>query len=57
MKDPSTLLTAVRPVLAIVEQKSGLPPYKGGEEGLAFIGMLLFVLGEYGFLLGGLAAS
>lgn len=46
MKAPSTLLDALRPVLAIVEEQTGLPPYKGGDEALAFIGMLLFTLGE-----------
>jgi hypothetical protein len=47
MKDPSTLLAALHPVLAIVEDRTGLPAYKGGEEGLAFVGMLLFILGEF----------
>lgn len=50
IKDPAVLLEFLRPALAIVEDKTGLKPYRagvgvGGDQGLALVGTVLLALG------------
>ncbi|GAA6041626.1 hypothetical protein JCM8097_007774 [Rhodosporidiobolus ruineniae] len=47
LRDPASFVAQVAPLTSLIEALTELKPYKGDEAGLAFVGLLLILLGYY----------